>query len=49
MKLKGGSKHEKWYNPKNRKKTTVPRHNELNTYTCKAVCEQLEISIIKGK
>jgi len=47
--FKQGSRHEKWINPKNKKKTVVPRHKELNTFTCIAICRQLEIVEIEGK
>jgi len=49
IQLKGGSKHDKWFNPSNNQKTAVPRHNDLNTFTARSICKQLGIAIIEGK
>jgi len=43
--LSQGAKHEKYINLSNRKKTMLPRHNELKRFLCVAICKQLEIPI----
>jgi predicted RNA binding protein YcfA (HicA-like mRNA interferase family) len=40
-----GGKHAIWWNPANRKTSTVPRHKEVNDYTAKGICRALEISV----
>jgi len=47
--LREGNKHSLFLNPKNNRKSVVPRHNELNTFTCRKICEQLEMDIILKK
>jgi len=44
-----GRKHTLFYNPKNGKSATVPRHKEINAFTGKAICKDLGIKIIKKK
>lgn len=45
LRREGGS-HSIWENPKNNKRTSVPRHIEISDFTAKAICKQLEIKII---
>ena len=44
-----GKKHTLFYNPKSDKSSTVPRHNEINTFTARGICKDLEIEVIKVK
>jgi len=44
-----GKKHSLFYNPKNGKVATVPRHKEINTFTGKGICKDLGIKTIKKK
>ena len=38
-----GGAHSIWFNPANRKLTSVPRHREVKEGTARAICKQLEI------
>lgn len=38
-----GGNHSIWWNPANRKITSVPRHREVKDNTARAICKQLEI------
>ena len=42
-----GSKHTIVINLKTRKKTSVPRHNEIEDELCNDICKQLDIPKIK--
>ncbi len=44
-----GSRHSVYFNPESRKSSTIPRHTEINTYTARGICKDLEIPIIKIK
>ena len=44
-----GNKHSVYYNPESKTSSTVPRHNEINTFTAKGICKDLFIPIIKIK
>ncbi len=44
-----GKKHTLYYNPKTRNSATIPRHREINTYTAREICRDLNIPIVKGK
>jgi mRNA interferase HicA len=44
-----GKKHSLYYNPKTGKSTTVPRHTEINSFTARAICKDLDILVIKIK
>jgi len=46
---KEGKKHSLFYNPKTNKSVTVPRHKEINSFTARAICKDLDIPIIKIK
>lgn len=39
-----GSKHDIYQNQTTKKKTTVPRHPQLDKHLCDLICKQLEIS-----
>jgi mRNA interferase HicA len=42
--LREGGKHSIWWNPANRKTTSIPRHREINDFTARKICRDLEIS-----
>jgi len=44
-----GKKHTLFYNPQTGKSATVPRHKEINTFTAKAICKDLNIPVIRIK
>ncbi|MDI6733002.1 MAG: type II toxin-antitoxin system HicA family toxin [Planctomycetota bacterium] len=44
-----GKKHTLFYNPQNGRSATVPRHNEINTFTAKGICKDLGIEVIRLK
>ncbi len=44
-----GKKHTVFYNPESNKSSTVPRHNEINTFTARGICKDLEIPVIEIK
>jgi len=41
--LREGSKHTIYYNPTNRKCSSVPRHREVIDFTARKICRDLEI------
>jgi predicted RNA binding protein YcfA (HicA-like mRNA interferase family) len=42
--LREGGAHAIWWNPRNRKITSVPRHREIKEGTVRNICKQLEIA-----
>ncbi|VUT26989.1 MAG: YcfA-like protein [Candidatus Methanolliviera sp. GoM_asphalt] len=42
--LREGRKHTVYYNPSNRKTSTIPRHTEIVDFLAKKICKDLEIS-----
>ena len=46
--VKHGSKHDKYINHNNRKRTVIPRHTEIDDDLCRLICKQLEIPNIKS-
>jgi mRNA interferase HicA len=44
-----GKKHSLFYNPVTNCSATVPRHQEINTFTARSVCKDLGIPMIKAK
>ncbi|MFC2130177.1 type II toxin-antitoxin system HicA family toxin [Bacteroidota bacterium] len=44
-----GKKHTVFYNPKSNESSTIPRHNEINTYTARGICKDLQIPVIEIK
>jgi predicted RNA binding protein YcfA (HicA-like mRNA interferase family) len=44
-----GKNHSVYYNPNSNRSSTVPRHSEINTYTARGICRDLEIPIINIK
>lgn len=41
--LREGKKHTVYYNPSNRKTSTVPRHTEILDVLARKICKDLEI------
>ncbi len=41
-----GSKHDVYQNEVTKKKTTIPRHPQLDKHLCDLICKQLEISTL---
>jgi len=41
--LREGGKHSIWWNPANRKTSSIPRHREINEFTARKICRDLEI------
>ena len=39
--LRHGAKHDVYMQPKTNKEATVPRHDEINEYTAKAILKKL--------
>ncbi len=38
-----GGAHSIWFNPANRKISSIPRHREIKENTARLICKQLEI------
>ena len=47
--LREGGNHSIYENKKNKKISAIPRHKELDRFTCKSICKQLEIPIFENK
>jgi len=45
--LREGANHTVWYNTKNNKTSTVPRHPEVDDDLAVKICKDLEISRLK--
>ncbi|MEM8963265.1 MAG: type II toxin-antitoxin system HicA family toxin [Acidobacteriota bacterium] len=41
--LREGGSHSIWKNPDKGLRTAIPRHREINDYTAKRICEQLDV------
>lgn len=41
--IREGGSHSIWRNSKNGKITSVPRHREINEFTARKICRDLEI------
>ncbi|MBM2816772.1 MAG: hypothetical protein HW421_3534 [Ignavibacteria bacterium] len=44
-----GNKHSIYYNSTSNKSASVPRHSEINTFTARGICKDLEIPVIEIK
>ncbi len=38
-----GRAHSVWYNPTNRRQSSIPRHPDVDDYTARAICRQLGV------
>jgi len=47
--IREGNKHSIFYNVKNEKTSSVPRHSEINNFLAKKICRDLGISVIRLK
>lgn len=47
--MREGSSHSVWYNPTTGRTSTVPRHNEINTYMGRKICKDLGVLVIKKR
>lgn len=45
--LREGGKHSIFLNPKTRRISTIPRHNDINNFLAKKICRDLDIRIPK--
>ncbi len=41
--LREGSRHSVYWNPSDRKTSTVPRHREINDFLARKICRDLSI------
>jgi predicted RNA binding protein YcfA (HicA-like mRNA interferase family) len=41
--LREGGRHSIWWNPANRKVSSIPRHREINDSTARKICRDLEV------
>jgi mRNA interferase HicA len=41
--LREGSNHTLYFNPEQRKVTTIPRHREINDYLARKICRDLGV------
>ena len=44
--LREGKRHSVYYNPKNLRTSTIPRHSEISNFLAIKVCKDLEINPI---
>jgi hypothetical protein len=42
-----GRRHDVWLNPATGEQEAIPRHNEINQYTARAICRGLKVSDLK--
>ena len=42
--LREGGRHTIWWNPGNRKVSSIPRHREVNDFTTRKICRDLEVT-----
>jgi len=42
--VREGAKHSVFYNPDNKRTSTVPRHIEINDFLAKKICKDLGVS-----
>ncbi|HSE90199.1 MAG TPA: type II toxin-antitoxin system HicA family toxin [Candidatus Binatia bacterium] len=45
--LREGARHSWWYNPRQNKRSSVPRHNEITDLLVRKICKDLGIPPIK--
>jgi mRNA interferase HicA len=45
--IREGGRHSWWLNPEHNKRSSVPRHSEINDHLAKKICKDLGIPIIK--
>ena len=47
--LREGAKHTVYFNPKNRKTSTIPRHSEIVDFLVRKICKDLDILSLFNK
>ena len=47
--VREGNSHTVWCSPIANRTSTIPRHNEINTFTGKKICKDLGVPIIKTR
>jgi len=47
--IREGAKHSVFFNPLMRKSSTIPRHNEIDSFLAKKICRDLGIEQLAGK
>lgn len=45
--LREGSNHSWWWNPHQNKRSSIPRHNEIDDNLARKICKDLEIPFVK--
>jgi len=45
--LREGANHSWWWNPKLNKRSSIPRHTEINVILVRKICKDLGIPFIK--
>ncbi|NVM27007.1 MAG: type II toxin-antitoxin system HicA family toxin [Desulfobacterales bacterium] len=45
--VREGSRHSWWANPKQNKRSSVPRHTEINDQLARKICKDLGIPFVK--
>lgn len=41
--LREGSRHSWWTNPEKKRRSAIPRHNEVDDYLARKICRDLEV------
>jgi len=47
--IREGAKHSVFFNPLTKRSSTVPRHNEIDNFLAKKICQDLGIGVPRGK
>ncbi len=47
--VREGGSHSVWLNSMNGRTSTIPRHNEINSYLGKKICKDLGVPVIRIK
>jgi len=45
--LREGGRHSWWWNPKSKKRSSVPRHTEIGNFLARKICKDLGIDRIR--
>jgi mRNA interferase HicA len=45
--VREGGNHSWWWNPEQNKRSSIPRHNEIDDYLARKICKDLGISWIR--
>jgi len=46
--LREGSRHSWWHNPRQNKRSAVPRHSEINDALARKICKDLGVDLPKS-